>query len=365
LRNLIRFQLKIVYFFLKPFLVNLSTLAQTITNLKIMKKQFLAVALILGASTSFSQELAKNKNGKVFNPEAGDWGISVDGTPFINFAADLVHIGAAAGEDAPLFNGLNGDAPTYSISGKYFKSNNMAYRGTIRLYSDNERTTAGITYDPNATAVNWPNDVSTDYKTKDVMSQRDWSVGFGGGLEWRKGTKRLQGYYGGEAIIALARSATSYKYAYDVIAPDTDPATADGLTNYTTDFGSNIVNNPGQYVSRALSQKQAMTTAFGVRGFVGVEYFVAPKISIGGEFGWGMGIAHTGRSSSKVEGVDFQEDDGTAIDGAVVSDVKGKSGDRSTEFFLGSDRENSGASEPKLWMNSFSPGGKLSLNFYF
>jgi len=331
-----------------------------------MKKlEILILALILGASTTFSQELAKTKNGKVLNPEAGDWGISVDGAPFINFAADLVHIGAAAGEDAPLFNGLNGDAPTYSISGKYFKSNNMAYRGTIRLYSDNERTTAGITYDPNATGVNWPNNVSTDYKTKDVMSQRDWSVGFGGGLEWRKGTKRLQGYYGGEAIIALARTATSYKYAYDVIAPDINPLTADDLTNYTTDFGTNIAGTVGEYVSRALSQKQAMTTAFGVRGFVGVEYFVAPKISFGGEFGWGMGVSHTGRSSKKEEGVDFRADDGTAISGEVKTKVKSKSGDRSTEFFLGSDRENSGASEPKLWMNSFSPGGKLSLNFYF
>ena len=331
-----------------------------------MKKlEILTLALILGASTTFSQELAKTKNGKVLNPEAGDWGLSIDAEPFINLASDLVHIGAAAGQYAPLFNGLNGLAPTYSISGKYFKSSNMAYRGSIRLYSDNERTTSGITYDPIATAVNWPNNVSTDYKTKDAMSQRDWSVGFGGGLEWRKGTKRLQGYYGGEAIIALARSAKSYEYEYDVIAPDNNPITADDLTNYTTDFFGNITNAPGDYISRTLRERQPMTSALGIRGFVGVEFFVAPKISVGGEFGWGMGISHTGRSSKKEEGVDFRSDDGTAISGEVKTKVKSKSGDSSTEFFIGSDRGNSGASEQKLWMNSFSPAGKLSLNFYF
>jgi hypothetical protein len=330
-----------------------------------MKKNVLSMALVLGTTALFAQDLAKNKNGKVLNPEAGDWGISVDATPFIDLAADLVHIGAAGTKPAPLFNGLNESAPTWSVSGKYFKSNNLAYRGSLRIYSDNERTAKGINYDPGAAAVNWPNNASTDFDSKDIMFKRDWSLGFGGGLEWRKGSKRLQGYYGGEAIIALSRTSTSYKYAYDLLAPDADGSTNDYLTDYTTDFGSNISNNPGEYVARALKEKQALTTAIGIRGFVGVEFFIAPKISIGGEFGWGMGIAHTGRSSKKVEGIDYSEDNGTAIQGNVEEDVKSKSGNRTTEFFVGSDRENSAADSKKLWMNSFSPGGKLSLNFYF
>ena len=328
-----------------------------------MKKSFLTVAIILVASTMFSQELSKNKNGKVLNPEAGDWGISVDGSPFIDFAADLVHIGAAKNASSPTFNGLN--AQDYSISGKYFKSNNMAYRGTIRLYSKDSTVKKGITYDPNAAGVNWPNNVPKDFKNKDVMSQSDWSVGFGGGLEWRKGTKRLQGYYGVEAIIAFARNTKSFKYAYDVIAQDNDSLTADNLTNYTTNFNGNIIDIPGEYISRDLSQKSGMTKVFGVRGFVGVEYFVAPKISFGGEFGWGMGIARTGRRSYKEEGVDFRKDDGTPVSGSVVNDFKSKYGKRSTEFFLGSDRTNAGSSPSQLWMNSFSPKGNLSLNFYF
>ena len=331
-----------------------------------MKKlEIFTVAFTLLASTTFSQELAKTKNGKVLNPEAGDWGLSIDAEPFINLASDLVHIGAAAGQYAPLFNGLNGLAPTYSISGKYFMSSKMAYRGTIRLYTDNERTTSGITFDPNASGVTWPNSLSTDYKTKDVMSKSDWSIGLGGGVEWRKGTKRLQGYYGCEAIIAMARSTKRYNYEYDVIAPNSDNDFAT-LNDYTTNFVGNITSLPGEYSSRTLRERQAMTTALGIRGFVGVEFFVAPKISVGGEFGWGMGVSHTGRSSKKEEGVDFQYDDGSPIaNGEVKTKVKSKSGDRSTEFFIGSDRLNSGASEPKLWMNSFSPAGKLSLNFYF
>jgi hypothetical protein len=37
-----------------------------------------------------------------------------------------------------------------------------------------------------------------------------------------------------------------------------------------------------------------------------------------------MGIAHTGRSSKKVEGIDYSEDNGTAIQGNVEEDVKSK-----------------------------------------
>ncbi len=328
-----------------------------------MKNSILFLS-VLFTSISFAQELATNKNGKIFNPESGDWGLSIEATPFINFAADLVHIGAGKTEDAPTFNGLNDQAPTWAISGKYFIANDRAIRASLRLNAKRDRQTSEIIYDPNATATNWPNNQSTDF-TKDVFKTNDWAIALGGGYEWRKGTRRLQGYYGAECIIALSNRSNRYSYAYDLLAPDTDPATADNLRDYTTDFGQ-ITDVPGEYISRQTSFKNGMTVALGVRGFVGVEFFVAPKISLGGEFGWGLGIAHTGRATTTEEGIDYLEDDGTSIvGGTVVENVKSKGGNRSTQFFIGSDRENSGADPSKLWMNSFSPAGNLSLNFYF
>jgi hypothetical protein len=41
--------------------------------------------------------------------------------------------------------------------------------------------------------------------------------------------------------------------------------------------------------ARALKRKTNGRIGVGVRAFIGVEYFVAPKVSIGGEFGWGVG----------------------------------------------------------------------------
>ncbi len=331
-----------------------------------MKKSILTVAVILGATSLFAQDLAKNKNGKVFNPEAGDWSIGVDASPFINFAADLVHIGAAKGESAPNFNGINDSAPTWSVSGKYFQANDLAYRGSIRLNVLNRKDTRDINYNTDFTAAptNWPNNV-TKFEEKDMMKERDWSVGLAGGLEWRKGTKRLQGYYGGEVVLALAQSSTKYNYAYDVAAMDAANSGQDAMVNYTTDFGGNFNSAPGDHDERTLAEKGGFTTAFGIRGFVGVEFFFAPKMSVGGEFGWGLGIAHEGRSKSTSEGVDFLADDGTVLDGTVVSEVEVRGNGRTTDFFIGSDRDNSGPDDKQLWMNSFSPSGNLSLNFYF
>jgi hypothetical protein len=47
-----------------------------------------------------------------------------------------------------------------------------------------------------------------------------------------------------------------------------------------------------------------MTTAFGLRGFIGAEYFVLPKMSIGGEFGWGLGLMSMGAGSVETESTD-------------------------------------------------------------
>jgi hypothetical protein len=43
------------------------------------------------------------------------------------------------------------------------------------------------------------------------------------------------------------------------------------------------------------------TFGLGVRGFVGVEYFFAPKISIGGELGWGISYMSTGEGEETYE----------------------------------------------------------------
>ena len=50
--------------------------------------------------------------------------------------------------------------------------------------------------------------------------------------------------------------------------------------------------------------KDGTLVGFGIRGFLGVEYFIAPKLSLSAEYGWGPSIANKGRGSIETQVVD-------------------------------------------------------------
>ena len=73
-----------------------------------------------------------------------------------------------------------------------------------------------------------------------------------------------------------------------------------------------------------------MSTTIGVRGFIGAEYFILPKMSIGGEFGWGLGLQSDGASSMSMESTD-----GVAVGKQTIE------GTKSSTFVFDTDNNNS------------------------
>ena len=63
-----------------------------------------------------------------------------------------------------------------------------------------------------------------------------------------------------------------------------------------------------------------MTFGIGVRGFIGAEYFIFPKIAIGAEYGWGIGYQMSGKGKQTVESINA----GTTI-GEVETETAGSS----------------------------------------
>jgi hypothetical protein len=248
-----------------------------------MKKSFLTVALILGSATTFAQE-------KQYLPEAGDWAIGIDAAPLLNYFGNF--IGG---------NGLN-TAPTWgfptwnqTISGKYFVTKDMAYRASIRLGFGSQKGSQMVAQD-GAAAPTYPNLPAT---VEDSYKAGGSSIGLAGGLEMRKGSGRLIGFYGAELGLNFASNNASYKYG--------NAMTTTGAT--TTDFGpviapSNIGLDSYGNDARVTESKSGMSTSIGVRGFIGAEYFILPKMSIGGEFGWGLGLQSNGASSRSIESTD-------------------------------------------------------------
>lgn len=268
-----------------------------------MKKSFLTVALILGSATTFSQE-------KQYLPEAGDWAIGIDAAPLLNYFGNF--IGG---------NGIN-TAPTWgfptwnqTISGKYFVTKDMAYRASIRLGFGSEKGSEMIGKD-GAAAPTYPNLPTT---VEDSYKAGGSSIGLAGGLEMRKGSGRLIGFYGAELGLNFASNKSSYTYG--------NAMTITGATS--TDFGSNIETDTYGNAARVTESKSGMSTTIGLRGFIGAEYFILPKMSIGGEFGWGLGLQSDGASSMSMESTN-----GVAVGTQTVE------GTKSSTFVFDTDDKN-------------------------
>lgn len=286
-----------------------------------MKKSFLAVALILGSATTFAQE-------KQYLPESGDWAIGIDATPFLNYLGNF--IGGNGTNTAPTWNFLT---TNQTITGKYFASDDMAYRGSLRIGfgSNTERGMVGQT---GAAAPTYP---ALGTMVEDTYKSSFNNIGLAGGIEMRKGSGRLIGFYGAELGIALGGSKEAYTYGNAIVA-------ADGTIPATTDFSNNLVLDTYGNDARINESKGGSMFGIGVRGFIGAEYFVLPKLSLGGEFGWGFGLMSAGAGSATMESTD-----GTTVGTQTLE------GTKASAFGLDTDFNNS----------VFGSAGSLRMTFHF
>ncbi|HTF05547.1 MAG TPA: hypothetical protein VK826_16080 [Bacteroidia bacterium] len=243
-----------------------------------MKKSTLFIAaLALGATTAFAQDLT-SKKGEPILPEAGDYAIGVEASPFLNYFGNLFN-----GTQNNSFGGWNFTNGNMMITGKMFATETMAYRGMLRIGFGSTKVTTNVSDDLTA----------GEFKTDELKMSGNY-IGLGGGLEWRRGKGRLQGYWGGMIMFGIGSNKDTYTYGNDITNTNNFPT--------TTDFSS-YTGYPNQPVpgTRITEWKSGSQMDFGLRGFVGAEFFVLPKLSIGGEFGWGLMFSSMGASSTSTE----------------------------------------------------------------
>ena len=273
-----------------------------------MKKSVLVIALALGVTGAFAQDLT-SKKGEPILPEANDWAISLDASPIFQFVGNAFS-GATATNTAPTVGWLNSNQ---TIIGKKFIDEKTAYRALVRL-GFTDQTTKGMIADATVTAV--PVYPAVPAMKEDKMAVKSTNIGIGVGKEMRRGKTRLQGYYGADAMIWISSNSTKYTYgnALSAVAPI---VTATAAT--TTNFGSNLTTDTYANPARITSTKSGMTFGIGVRGFLGAEYFIFPKIAIGAEFGWGIGYQMAGKGTQVLEST------GASATGTQTTNTSGSS----------------------------------------
>jgi len=303
-----------------------------------MKKSIALVAMAFGVTSAFAQDLT-SKKGEPFLPEAGDYAISVDANPFLNYVGNF--FGKQNNNTAPTFNFLNNN---FVITGKKFKDATNAYRASVRLGFDNTSTKTQTADRAATAAVTFP-DMAAMVENK--HSKSNTNIGISVGIEKRRGKTRLQGVYGAEAGIFYGSTKDKYTYGNE-LNPTGTPAVLVSAGGDGMNGNANITTDTYGNAARVTVRKGGASFSIGVRGFVGAEYFVAPKISIGGEFGWGIGFGMTGKSKTTTESV------GTTTSGQVVGEQTVE-GSKSSTFMLDTDNKNS----------FFGPSGTLRLNLHF
>jgi hypothetical protein len=314
-----------------------------------MKKTIILISLTLISNTFLAQDLT-SKKGETILPEQGDWSVGIDASPLLNYAGNF--FGKTNSNASPSFNFITKDQ---TLTGKYFKDAQTAYRVGLRI-GLNSQTTRKMVVDRAAVPT------STNYPAAVVMTENSWkrsnnALGLSAGIEKRKGKTRLQGIYGAEAGFYISASKDKFSYGNALIPTGTTPvfvdSIADAMTSSTLGNANNINTKPPiQGVdangARIKERKNGITLSIGARAFVGVEYFILPKISLGGEFGWGIGFTRQGKSTTTWEST-----------GASAANTSPKTttieGSNQGKFTLDTDNTNS------IW----GPSGALRLNFYF
>jgi hypothetical protein len=264
------------------------------------------------SASSQDSDLLKNKNGKPILPKAGDFALQMNANPLIDFGLNAVNIMNNTGQTSahPGFT-AGSQANINYIVGKYFLSSSKALRLRVGYSSLTEKDE---TYGDN------PINPSNAFPSNILLStetgkEREFTLG--GGIEFRRGYGRLQGYYGGELYLEFESSKTEneYEIAYNQQAQDS----------------SYIFTGS----SRPLEDKSGLAFGLGLRGFIGVEYFILAKISIGAEFGLGWSVSSEPRGESTTQvwrSTGNFDSQGNSVNGSFIDKSEGSSKESNRGF---------------------------------
>ncbi len=282
-------------------------LNQTKTN---MKRKVLIAATLFSTMLTYAQDQKSggdqctefpcpdkvlNKKGHAILPQKGYIALGFNAVPMLDLVFNSLRYVSIMGNSAPVANNVAGNTVTYvqssnnQIVGKYFLDDKTAIRAKIGINTlsgsftnrvqDAEalyKATLGTLEDINAASL---------IRVEDKARFNKSNITLVAGYEKRRGYRRLQGFYGAEIGFGVthARQTNTYGNAFsDVYASQ--------YTSNFNGFGVTTQNPLDQRRERTLSVRERGTFLIGARGFIGVEYFVFPKISVGAEYGWGYAI---------------------------------------------------------------------------
>ena len=224
-----------------------------------------------------------SKRGEYILPEAGDFALGINALPMVEYFGNM-------------FNGHAGNTTSFGtfthrlvsttpiLFGKYYLTDKTAIRAglLIGVYNTTDRENVMMNQqipDPLVTVT-------------DVMKSTETDLGIGADYLMYRGKGRVQGFYGGGISFNYTKTKATYNYGNLITTEFSSP--------YWYDF---TAPTPGLTSGGTRPLSQSGDRSYGVilSGVVGVEYFIAPKISIGGEFRLGLYTGYDTYGTTTVE----------------------------------------------------------------
>lgn len=237
----------------------------------------LAIVFYSNAQDETEENGFISKRGVNILPEAGDIAIGIDARPVFEYFGNMFS-GNPALNTIRFFNANN------AIYAKYFLDDKTAVRVSFSFYNETNTDIAYVTKD----VLPVPDDQVT-VEDKQIVKTSD--IRIGAGYEMRRGVGRVQGFYGPELFFELTKGSMKYEYGNNYSPDFPNPETNDFLG--TTYFGNDNYNPATG--ERITESKDGTGMGFGLGGFIGAEYFFVPKLSVGGQFGWGLKYTKIGK----------------------------------------------------------------------
>lgn len=270
-----------------------------------MKKSILLTGLLIAslcsaAVTVSAKDGKEKKDVSEYLPEAGDFAISVSANPFINFVGNIFNntvnqaIGTFGGDPYDVVD-INQPAPAVSIAGKYMLTDELGLRVNLGWIHDANTQNDYVPDDAEL-----KNNPLSGKKLTDSFITRRSGGSFSAAIEYRVGKRRVQGVFSAGLMYAFSYDRTKYTYGNAITEINQNPSAAfqhsevaqvpDGFSSMR--YLSKFNDSPSNYAGLILS--------------AGIEWFVAPKVSIGGEvnisalYNWTKATYYTGEGFNTI-----------------------------------------------------------------
>jgi hypothetical protein len=249
-----------------------------------MKKLLITAALASTCIFASAQDMM-SKKGTPILPEAGDWSIGVDATNLIQYFGNLF-------TKDNNNNSTLGPEINQTLTGLYVKDETTAFRLKLRI---------GFGSGSTDNIVHQTGNSSADATVTDTRKISDMNFTIGGGIQKYRGKGRLKGIYGAELLLGIGSGKTTYTYGNDFTTTTIGLGGPESTTDFNTGASSPVL-------ARTTESKNGSSFNFGLDGFIGAEYFFAPKMSLSGEYAWGLMLTTAGEGETTTESANLTGD---------------------------------------------------------